>query len=253
MLKIDNLYVAVGGAKSWGSTSRSMPAKCTRSWDRTARERARWPTFSPGGKATTSPPDRFSTRTRPTRSRARGAGSARCLSRLPVPCGDPGGVHQHLSPPGSERASTAANPNWTRCSSSSWRGTRRRALGIGDDMLKRAVNAGFSGGEKKRNEVLQMALLQPRPAILDETDSGLDIDALRTVADGVNALRSPDRAMLIITHYQRLLRHIVPDYVHVLAEGRIVAALRREGFGGGARARRVTLATPRRQPERRPR
>ena len=121
---------------------------------------------------------------------------------------------------------------------------KARALGIGDDMLKRAVNAGFSGGEKKRNEVLQMALLQPRLAILDETDSGLDIDALRTVADGVNALRSPDRAMLIITHYQRLLNHIVPDYVHVLAEGRIVRSggkdlaeeLERAGYGGYAEA-----------------
>jgi Fe-S cluster assembly ATP-binding protein len=121
---------------------------------------------------------------------------------------------------------------------------KARALGIGDDMLKRAVNAGFSGGEKKRNEVLQMALLQPRLAILDETDSGLDIDALRTVADGVNALRSPDRAMLIITHYQRLLHHIVPDYVHVLAEGRIVRSggkdlaeeLERQGYGGYAEA-----------------
>ena len=121
---------------------------------------------------------------------------------------------------------------------------KARALGIGDDMLKRAVNAGFSGGEKKRNEVLQMALLQPRLAILDETDSGLDIDALRTVANGVNALRSPDRAMLIITHYQRLLHHIVPDYVHVLAEGRIVRSggkdlaeeLEREGYGGYAEA-----------------
>jgi Fe-S cluster assembly ATP-binding protein len=121
---------------------------------------------------------------------------------------------------------------------------KARALGIGDDMLKRAVNAGFSGGEKKRNEVLQMALLQPRLAILDETDSGLDIDALRTVADGVNALRSPDRAMLIITHYQRLLHHIVPDRVHVLAEGRIVRSggkdlaeeLERKGYGGYAEA-----------------
>jgi Fe-S cluster assembly ATP-binding protein len=100
--------------------------------------------------------------------------------------------------------------------------SRTRALGISDDMLKRAVNVGFSGGEKKRNEVLQMAVLDPRLAVLDETDSGLDIDALRIVADGVNALRGPDRAMLVITHYQRLLDHIVPDRVHVLAAGRIV-------------------------------
>ncbi len=99
---------------------------------------------------------------------------------------------------------------------------KSRALGIDDDKLKRAVNAGFSGGEKKRNEVLQMALLEPRLAVLDETDSGLDIDALKIVADGVNALRRPDNATLIITHYQRLLNYIVPDHVHVLADGRIV-------------------------------
>ena len=97
-----------------------------------------------------------------------------------------------------------------------------KALGIRDDMLKRPVNVGFSGGEKKRNEVLQMALLQPTLAVMDETDSGLDIDALKIVADGINALRSPDRAFLLITHYQRLLTYVVPDHVHVLAGGRIV-------------------------------
>ena len=89
-------------------------------------------------------------------------------------------------------------------------------------MLNRSVNMGFSGGEKKRNEILQMAVLEPRLAILDETDSGLDIDALRIVADGVNALKAPDRATIVVTHYQRLLNYIVPDYVHVLAGGRIV-------------------------------
>jgi Fe-S cluster assembly ATP-binding protein len=94
-------------------------------------------------------------------------------------------------------------------------------LGIAKDMLKRAVNVGFSGGEKKRNEILQMAVLDPRLAVLDETDSGLDIDALKIVSDGVNQLRSDDRSILIITHYQRLLDHIVPDFVHVLAHGRI--------------------------------
>ncbi len=99
--------------------------------------------------------------------------------------------------------------------------TKTAMLGITDEMLKRAVNVGFSGGEKKRNEVLQMAVLEPALAVLDETDSGLDIDALKVVADGVNALRSPERAMLVITHYQRLLDHIVPDQVHVLAHGRI--------------------------------
>jgi Fe-S cluster assembly ATP-binding protein len=95
-------------------------------------------------------------------------------------------------------------------------------LGIEQDMLRRAVNVGFSGGEKKRNEILQMALLEPRLAVLDETDSGLDIDALKIVADGVNRLRSPERSFVVITHYQRLLSYIVPDIVHVLSAGRIV-------------------------------
>lgn len=99
---------------------------------------------------------------------------------------------------------------------------KAKSLNMPDDMLKRPVNVGFSGGEKKRNETLQMAVLEPQLAILDETDSGLDIDALKIVADGVNALRSPDRAMLVITHYQRLLDYVVPDKVHVLANGRIV-------------------------------
>jgi Fe-S cluster assembly ATP-binding protein len=95
-------------------------------------------------------------------------------------------------------------------------------LNMTDDMVRRPVNVGFSGGEKKRYEMLQMAMLEPALAILDETDSGLDIDALKTVADGINALRSPDRAMLMITHYQRLLDYVVPDFVHVLAGGKIV-------------------------------
>jgi Fe-S cluster assembly ATP-binding protein len=95
-------------------------------------------------------------------------------------------------------------------------------LKIDPEMLKRAVNVGFSGGEKKRNEILQMALLQPKLCVLDETDSGLDIDALKIVSDGVNKLRAPDRSFVVITHYQRLLDHIVPDVVHVMAKGRIV-------------------------------
>lgn len=97
-----------------------------------------------------------------------------------------------------------------------------KVLHIKEDLLQRAVNEGFSGGEKKRNEIFQMALLEPKLALLDETDSGLDIDALKMVADGVNALRSPDRAFIVITHYQRLLDYIVPDVVHVLADGQIV-------------------------------
>jgi Fe-S cluster assembly ATP-binding protein len=95
-------------------------------------------------------------------------------------------------------------------------------LGIEQEMLRRAVNVGFSGGEKKRNEILQMALLEPKLAVLDETDSGLDIDALKIVSDGVNRLRSPNSAFIVITHYQRLLNYIVPDVVHVLSRGRIV-------------------------------
>ena len=113
------------------------------------------------------------------------------------------------------------------------------ALNITDDMLRRAVNVGYSGGEKKRNEVLQMAVLEPKLAILDETDSGLDIDALKLVAEGVNALRAPDRAMLIITHYQRLLDYIIPDFVHVLGDGQVVKSgdkslaleLEKKGYG----------------------
>ena len=106
------------------------------------------------------------------------------------------------------------------------------------DMLKRPVNVGFSGGEKKRNEMVQMAVLRPRVAVLAETDSGLDIDALRVVADGINRMRAPDRATLLITHYQRLLDYVVPDFVHVLVGGRIVRSggpelaqtLEREGY-----------------------
>jgi Fe-S cluster assembly ATP-binding protein len=106
-----------------------------------------------------------------------------------------------------------------------------KALNISDDMLRRALNVGFSGGEKKRLEALQMAILKPRLAILDETDSGLDIDALKLVADSINALRAPDRAFLVITHYQRLLDYVVPDRVHILSGGRIV----RSGDAGLAR------------------
>lgn len=117
---------------------------------------------------------------------------------------------------------------------------KTQELGMDEAMLKRAVNVGFSGGEKKRNEILQMALLEPTLCVLDETDSGLDIDALRVVADGVNRLRGQDRAMLVITHYQRLLDYIKPDRVHVLAAGRIVRsggpelALELEQSGYGA-------------------
>lgn len=99
---------------------------------------------------------------------------------------------------------------------------RMKVLGIDPSFMDRPVNEGYSGGEKKRNEILQMAVLDPKLAVLDETDSGLDIDALRVVADGVNALRSPDRAIIVVTHYQRLLNYIIPDFVHVLVGGRVV-------------------------------
>src|SRR5688500_13888728 len=126
---------------------------------------------------------------------------------------------------------------------------KAKLLEMDQSMLHRAVNEGFSGGEKKRNEIFQMAVLEPRLAILDETDSGLDIDALRIVANGVNALRNPNRAIIVVTHYQRLLNYIVPDFVHVLSAGRIVRSggkelaleLEARGYGwvdavGGARA-----------------
>jgi Fe-S cluster assembly ATP-binding protein len=125
-----------------------------------------------------------------------------------------------------------------------------QVLHIDEDLLKRPVNEGFSGGEKKRNEIFQMAVLDPKLAVLDETDSGLDIDALRVVADGVNALRSKDRAIVVITHYQRLLNYIVPDQVHVLFEGRIVKSggkelaleLEEKGYGWiEAEAKQVQL------------
>jgi Fe-S cluster assembly ATP-binding protein len=117
---------------------------------------------------------------------------------------------------------------------------RMKRVGMDESFLTRAVNQGFSGGEKKRNEVLQLAVLEPRLAILDETDSGLDIDALKTVADGVNAMRGPERAIVLVTHYQRLLDYIVPDCVHVLSQGRIVKSggpdlareLEQHGYGG---------------------
>lgn len=127
-----------------------------------------------------------------------------------------------------------------------------KAVGMSEEFLYRSVNEGFSGGEKKRNEVLQMALLEPRLAILDETDSGLDIDALKVVADGINRLRAPDRTLIVITHYQRLLDYIVPDRVHVLSKGRIVRSGGRElaleleahGYGWIGDAGEVPKAPP---------
>jgi Fe-S cluster assembly ATP-binding protein len=127
---------------------------------------------------------------------------------------------------------------------------RLQLMHIDRELLKRPVNEGFSGGEKKRNEIFQMLVLQPRLAVLDETDSGLDIDALKTVAEGVNAMRSPDRAIVVVTHYQRLLNYIVPDFVHVLTDGRIARSggkelaleLEEKGYGWIDEAEAATAA-----------
>jgi Fe-S cluster assembly ATP-binding protein len=127
---------------------------------------------------------------------------------------------------------------------------KMKLLEMDEKLLNRSVNEGFSGGEKKRNEILQMAVLEPKLAVLDETDSGLDIDALRIVARGVNTLRSPERAMIVVTHYQRLLNYIVPDFVHVLVNGRIVRsggpelALELEEKGYAEIENQVKEATP---------
>lgn len=132
---------------------------------------------------------------------------------------------------------------------------KARLVDLDEALLSRSVNEGFSGGEKKRNEILQMAVLEPKLAILDETDSGLDIDALKSVADGVNKLRSPERAIILVTHYQRLLNYVVPDYVHVLSGGRIVRSgdrtlaleLEEKGYGwleGGAPERAAEGVRP---------
>ena len=125
--------------------------------------------------------------------------------------------------------------------------TKMKAVDMDPGLMNRSLNEGFSGGEKKRNEILQMAVLEPKLAILDETDSGLDIDALRIVADGVNALRNEEHAVLVVTHYQRLLNYIVPDFVHVLLDGRIVESgdkslaleLEEKGYAGFEREARV--------------
>jgi len=129
---------------------------------------------------------------------------------------------------------------------------KRDQLGIGEEMLKRSLNVGFSGGEKKRTEILQMALLDPRLAVLDETDSGLDIDALKVVSQGINSLRGPDKATLMITHYQRLLDYVVPDFVHVLSDGRIAKSggkelahqLEKEGYRDHRPARQIETVRP---------
>ncbi|MEJ0046355.1 MAG: ABC transporter ATP-binding protein [Rhodospirillales bacterium] len=159
---------------------------------------------------------------------AHGAGAAgpgRCVSRLPGPGRTARRRQRQFFAHRAETPSAAPRgeaENGRRPPFSNWPAPRQSGCRWPDDMLKRNVNVGFSGGEKKRNEVLQMAILRPRLAILDETDSGLDIDALRIVGDGVNALRSKQFSALVITHHQRLLDHIVPDRVHVLVNGRIL-------------------------------
>jgi FeS assembly protein SufB len=176
----------------------------------------------------------------PARAAAGGAGRRGAVPRLPVPGRDPRRRHRDL-PQGRLNAVRKHRGERELDAMEFLKLVRakRKLLSIDDEMLKRPLNVGFSGGEKKRAEMLQMALLEPSLAVLDETDSGLDIDALKVVADGVNALRAPDRAILMITHYQRLLDYIVPDRVHVLAKGRIQRSggkelaleLEREGYG----------------------
>src|SRR4249919_1257744 len=181
-----------------GSRSASNPAKSTRSWARTAPASPRWATCSPAARATRSRRDRCATAT-PTcwhLNRRRAALNAQRKRR------------------GEAELDSMQFLKLVR--------EKMAVLHMKDELLHRAVNEGFSGGEKKRNEIFQMALLEPKLAILDETDSGLDIDALKLVAEGVNLMRSPERAFLVITHYQRLLDYIKPDFVHVLADGRIV-------------------------------
>src|SRR5215204_2235718 len=153
-----------------------------------------------------------------------------------------GEVHAIMGPNGSGKSTLAAvlaGRDGYEITEGSVAYLGRDLLDIGDDLLQRSVNVGFSGGEKKRNEIFQMAMLEPRLAILDETDSGLDIDALRVVAKGVNGLGAPDRAIVMITHYKRLLDYVEPDHVHVLQDGRIIqsgdkslaAELERRGYG----------------------
>ena len=145
------------------------------------------------------------------------------VSRLPISAGNPRRRDHDLSQGGAERAAQAARRSRTLHARLHEKGgVASDKLGIKSDMMKRALNVGFSGGEKKRMEILQMALLEPSFGILDETDSGLDIDALRIVSEGVNSLRDPKRGFLVITHYQRLLDYIVPDTVHVMSGGKIV-------------------------------
>ena len=171
-----------------------------------------------------------------------GARPRRPVPRLPVPGGDPG-RQQRLSAQGGRQCraqGSAASPRSMPSSSWGWCARRWQLMRMEDSFLSRGVNEGFSGGEKKRNEILQMLVLEPRLAILDETDSGLDIDALKVVAAGVNSLRSPERACVLVTHYQRLLEYVVPDFVHVLVRGRI-ATQRRPQPRARARAARLRL------------
>ena len=153
----------------------------------------------------------------------RRAGPRGPLPRLPVPGGDPGVGNSYFLK-AALNATRKARGEQELDAMDFLQLLRERAklVDVDEALLRRPVNEGFSGGEKKRNEILQMAVLEPRLAVLDETDSGLDIDALKTVAAGVNALRREDRAFVVITHYQRLLNYIVPDHVHVLQDGRIV-------------------------------
>ena len=224
MLHVENLTAVHRAPRSSrASTSTSAPARSMPSWARTARARAPWLTPSPGVRATRSggtvtfdgadlldmdPEDRA---------------AAGIFMGFQYPVEIPGVNNMYFLRTALNSVRKARGES--EIGARDFLAVAQEAMDLVEmkkDFLHRAVNAGFSGGEKKRNEILQMAVMQPRLAVLDETDSGLDIDALRIIASGVNSLRGPDRSMIVITHYQRLLDYIKPDFVHVLVDGRIV-------------------------------
>ena len=225
MLEIKNLHVEIDGKQILNGLDLSIEkGEVQRSWARTAQASRRSPMCSPARTTMRSPKARCCSTARAfSISRRTSARAKGLFLAFQYPMEIPGVatmtfLRTALNAQRKERGEAElTTPDFMRLV----RDTAGK-LNIDPKMLRRAVNVGFSGGEKKRNEILQMAMLQPRLAVLDETDSGLDIDALKIVADGVNRLRSPERSMIVITHYQRLLNYIVPDVVHVLTKGRIV-------------------------------
>ena len=232
MLEVKNLQVK---AEDKADPPRHQPhgrarAKCTPSWGPTARARARSRARWPGIPATKSPAARSATRARtcstwPPDERAREG----VFMAFQYPVEIPGVNNAYfLKAALNARRKQQGLEELDAIDFMAFIREKAKLLQVDEAMLQRSVNEGFSGGEKKRNEIFHMAVLEPRLAILDETDSGLDIDALKIVASGVNAMRSPDRSFIVVTHYQRLLNYIVPDYVHVLSDGLLVRSGGRE-------------------------